>query len=417
MAASRGGSSSSLQWIRRVQTRLVDHLQRKTTDLGASLTNVQSSRAGDLYFRSQRDHVARAAPTFILPSCLLPAGHLVTDSLPNFEKTPIFVYREPKSGKVHAYVNQCRHRGAELVSSMSTTSMAMTHPRRWNGSAVTCPYHAWTYDIRNGSLKKVPGEDPGFPCLEKESLGLLSLPCQETAGGIWVDGSTVSGHSSSSPSSSSSEWWSLNEIDRELQDLWLDPPLPSSFNQKESPLSQLVGFREWQLKANWQLLVETFLEAYHVQFLHQNTLGRVTHGNRMVVEPLDTRSLRHTVPLSNFDISSSSDVDQDVSPTDPFFNQTSTTYLLFPSVSVSLFKRFAAFMSIVPEPANMDESNNGNSGSRVRLWAVTHATAQGEDLERQQRAECHPRAGGRLEMFRRHSTGIDKGYNGSSWKV
>jgi hypothetical protein len=35
---------------------------------------VQSSRAGDLYFQSHRDHVARAAPTFILPSCLLAAG-------------------------------------------------------------------------------------------------------------------------------------------------------------------------------------------------------------------------------------------------------------------------------------------------------------------------------------------------------
>jgi phenylpropionate dioxygenase-like ring-hydroxylating dioxygenase large terminal subunit len=312
-----------------------------------------------------------------------------TKNSPN-SKTPIIVYREPKSGRVLAYVNQCRHRGAQLVSTTTTTTIS--HPRPWKGSAVTCPYHAWTYDIRDGSLKKIPGEDIGFPCVDKNSLGLQSLPCQETAGGIWVGGGAAAAAAAAGQEKQEedSDWWTLDEIDHELQDLWLDPPpLPSSssnnnYSSDQEIPSRLVGFREWKLNANWQLLVETFLEAYHVQFLHQNTLGLVTHGNRMVVDKLDTRSLRHTVPLSNFRSSSASS-SYAASATDPFFNQTSTTYLLFPSVSISLFKRFAAFMSIVPETTT-DANDAGSNSSRVRLWAVvTHATAQGEDLEKQQR--------------------------------
>ncbi len=314
-------------------------------------TAVQASRAGDLYFQSRRDDVARVAPAFVLPSCLLPPGHVVSDHIPS-TNTPVFLYREPHTGIVHAYRNQCRHRGAALVT--------YTSPRPMKGAALVCPYHSWTYDIRNGALVKVPGEKNGFPCLDKESLALQPLECREVAGGIWVG------------EESAADIWVLDDVDQELQGMWLDPPYSD-----ETP-TRFVGFREWKLKANWQLLVETFLESYHVPFLHQNTLGLVTHGNRMVVDRLDTWSLRHTVPLSNFEPNLSTSTT--ISPKDPFFSQTTTTYFLFPNVAISLFKRFALFMSILP-----DTSHGNSSNSQVRLWGVTHATAEGEDPSKQQR--------------------------------
>lgn len=324
-------------------------------------TAVQTSRAGDLYFQLSRDDVARVAPAFVIPSCLLPPGYVVADHLPS-SNIPLLLYREPITGTVRAYRNQCRHRGAALVSPTCTI------PRRIKGSAIVCPYHSWTYDGRNGGLKKITGDSVGFPCLEKESLGLTPLLCREVAGGIWIGGESF-------PKDVSA----YDETDRELQAFWLDPP-----KDDDTP-TRFVGYREWTIQANWQLLVETFLESYHVQFLHQDTLGLVTHSNRMVVDRLDTYSLRHTVPLSNFESKLSllpppplsSDY---VSPKDPFFSQTTTTYFLFPNVAISLFKRFALFLSILP-----NSSHGSSVSSRVRLWGVTHTTAEGEDLSIQKR--------------------------------
>ena len=377
-------NSSSLGWIRQVQKRLANHLQQKTTDLVTSSWHATVAR--DVYFDAARDAVAaRAAPTLVWPSCLLPPGHVVTDVLPS-TGTPVLLYRDHHDDddddddgetSVRAYVNQCRHRGAALMN--SSTPLALS-----TGSALICPYHAWTYNVQTGNLTAVPGEKEGFPCLDKKSLGLIQLPCQEIAGGIWVGGQEIKNYPDNDDSDQEqTSVWSKTEIDQELKDLWL-PPSSSS--------SRLVGFREWYLEANWQIIVETFLESYHVPFLHRNTLGLVTHRHAMVVDRLDCRSVRHSVALKNFDTSTVHSNDDDdetqVSPQDPFFNHTTTTYFLFPSTAISLFKRFVVFLSIVPELSRGDGSFEPGASRRCRLraWAVCHATAKDEhDAELQQR--------------------------------
>lgn len=379
-------NSSSLGWIRQVQKRLANHLQQKTTDLLTPSWHATVAR--EVYFDAARDAVAaRAAPTLVWPSCLLPPGHVVTDVLPG-TGVPVLLYRDHHDDggggggggetSVRAYVNQCRHRGAALMN--SSTPLALS-----TGSALICPYHAWTYDVKSGNLKAVPGEKEGFPCLDKKSLGLMQLPCQEIAGGIWVGGQDLKicnyNEIDNDNGQEQTSAWSKTEIDQELKDLWLSP---SS--------SRLVGFREWHLEANWQIIVETFLESYHVPFLHRNTLGLVTHRHAMVVDRLDGRSVRHSVALKNFDMSTLDRNDDDdetqVSPQDPFFNQTTTTYFLFPSTAITLFKRFVVFLSIVPEISRGDGSSEPQASRRCRLraWAVCHATSKDEhDVELQQR--------------------------------
>jgi phenylpropionate dioxygenase-like ring-hydroxylating dioxygenase large terminal subunit len=324
----------------------------------------------NLYFSAARDQVARAAPSLILPSCLLPPGHVIADQLPTSTtgtgtctgtRTPILVYRnETSSGNVvNAFVNRCRHRGAKLIkeqnlssSSVSTsTSITMSTPLK--GFALTCPYHGWTYDVRTGHLKGVPGASQGFPCLDKNDHGLEQLSCVEAAGGIWVGGEQCL----------DKELWSVQDVDLEVSGLLSTTTNNNNINNHGH--DRLVGYREWNLEANWQLLVETFLESYHVQSLHQDTLGLVAHSNVMVTDRLDARSLRMTVPLKNFDNGASNDADN--SPMDhPFFSQTTTTYFLFPNTAISLFKRFALFLSIQP---------NGTTSSRVRAWGVAHGAA------------------------------------------
>jgi phenylpropionate dioxygenase-like ring-hydroxylating dioxygenase large terminal subunit len=352
----------TLQWISQVHARLVKHVQQGTTDLALAAV-VQSNRAGDVYFSSIRDKVpVEAAPSFILPSCLLPRGHVVVANLPSTQ-TSILIYRDATTNAVRAYQNRCRHRGAELIAPASAT---LTQPRRLKGSAlVVCPYHSWTYHVGTGQLKRVPGETEGFPCLEKGGLSLQSLPCYEKVGGIWVGGDETL-----------ADYFSLDQMDEELSDLWLDPPTSSSNDD-----SLLVGFREWNLQANWQVLVETFLESYHVQYLHHNTLGQVTYGNRMVVDFYEdagsstTRSLRHTVPLTNFDPTPLVDNGR-VLPNHPFFSQTTTTFFAFPNVAISIFKRFALMLSVIP---------TSNTSSRIQAFGITHQTANGSTMEKQHR--------------------------------
>ena len=46
-----------------------------------------------------------------------------------------------KAGDIHAFLNVCRHRGAEVCTK-----------REGNAKAFVCPYHAWTYRL-DGTLQ------------------------------------------------------------------------------------------------------------------------------------------------------------------------------------------------------------------------------------------------------------------------
>src|SRR5215210_5530494 len=75
---------------------------------------------------------------------------------------------------IRMFANTCRHRGHELLGTEQSSE------RR----SITCPYHAWTYDL-NGSLVTAPGfrDDPYFEPAEHE---LVELPV--VAWGGWLFG-------------------------------------------------------------------------------------------------------------------------------------------------------------------------------------------------------------------------------------
>ena len=69
----------------------------------------------------------------------LPGSFLTTDDL----GPPVLVVRGD-DGKVRAFVNACRHRGAVVETA-----------RRGTKPLFSCPFHAWSYDAR-GALRAVP---------------------------------------------------------------------------------------------------------------------------------------------------------------------------------------------------------------------------------------------------------------------
>src|SRR4030095_1489256 len=71
--------------------------------------------------------------------------------------TPILAVRGG-DGRVRAFHNACRHRGAQLADGSGCQK------------AFVCRYHGWTYGL-DGRLRHVPHED-GFPGLHKTTRGL-----------------------------------------------------------------------------------------------------------------------------------------------------------------------------------------------------------------------------------------------------
>ncbi|MEJ0071229.1 MAG: Rieske (2Fe-2S) protein [Pseudomonadota bacterium] len=55
---------------------------------------------------------------------------------------PLIIARD-QAGKLHAFVNQCRHRGSRIVE------------ERGHGRFLKCPYHAWAYTL-DGKLAGTP---------------------------------------------------------------------------------------------------------------------------------------------------------------------------------------------------------------------------------------------------------------------
>jgi phenylpropionate dioxygenase-like ring-hydroxylating dioxygenase large terminal subunit len=81
---------------------------------------------------------------------------------------PILATRD-KSGKFHAFVNACRHRGALL-----------TEDERGEKHRFACPFHAWTY-ASDGQLLGIR-EPKKFGDIDKSCAGLIELPSEEKYG-------------------------------------------------------------------------------------------------------------------------------------------------------------------------------------------------------------------------------------------
>jgi Rieske 2Fe-2S family protein len=150
---------------------------------------------------------------------------------------PILVTRDA-GGRLHAMLNVCRHRGTRLVTL-----------ERGTAKAFVCPYHAWTYDT-GGRLAHVPAERC-FPGLVREERGLVEMPCATRHGFVWVrpEGGALD----------VGAW--LGDFDDDL----------AAFGLAE----HVVFARSTKARAaNWKLVMDAFLEGYHVKSLHQRTLAR-----------------------------------------------------------------------------------------------------------------------------------------------
>jgi glycine betaine catabolism A len=153
---------------------------------------------------------------------------------------PLLVLRDA-SGSIGVFLNACRHRGARLVTKDGLAC------RR----SLSCLYHGWTYDL-SGALISVPRQE-AFPTLDKTTRGLRRLPSTVRHGLIWV---VLDPASDTTPEMAGY----LDELDTDLAALGV---------------GQHRFFRQHAIHraANWKLVIDAFIEVYHVKRLHSSTIG------------------------------------------------------------------------------------------------------------------------------------------------
>jgi len=217
--------------------RVIGYAESQTTDMAESMAVLDVSRYTDpARFEAECETIFGTLPRAVGHGSQIPeAGDFFTvDS----GHQPLLIVRR-EDGGLKAFVNVCRHRGARL---------------EWEAcgkgrSKFTCRYHGWVYGA-DGRLKGIPGAQ-GFPELDRDLHGLKELAVEERYGFIWVQPKLgaeldLDGY--------------LGEIDSDLAGWSMEAHVqyqPQRFSKQ----------------INWKLVIDTFLEAYHVKSAHAATIA------------------------------------------------------------------------------------------------------------------------------------------------
>ena len=225
-----------------VMARLIEHYRNKSTDRAPDQWRepVRNYRDQDLW-RQEIQTVFKKVPLPLALSCELPGPG--TYKAIDVAGTPVVMTRDA-GGTVRAMINVCRHRGGELVP--EGTGKA---------NRLTCPYHAWSYDLK-GCLVGVYGEET-FGGVDRDTRSLFALPAAERAGLVFVSldpGATID-----------LDDWLGAELITLLEAMALDKTFHYSTRTLAGP--------------NWKVVIDGYLEGYHFASLHRTTVFRTNLSN------------------------------------------------------------------------------------------------------------------------------------------
>jgi phenylpropionate dioxygenase-like ring-hydroxylating dioxygenase large terminal subunit len=285
--------------------RIFAHIDAGTTDEGEAWREPVQNYLDPIRFTHELE-MLRSFPSVYLPSAAIPnAGdhaERVTFGV------PLFAVRG-KDGRARVFRNSCRHRGMALVEGPGCSH------------ALVCRYHGWTYRL-DGTLSHVPHPE-AFPDLDMPTRGLVEVDSRE------VDGLIVIGPLS--PESG-------RGADAAMAALTDGSP----WRDKLLPAERLFAVRPALRDMNWKVLVEQFLEGYHIRTTHKDTFFPIQYDDLNVVEAFGPNS-RITFPYKNIER-----LRDRPESTWNVGHRVTYVYHLFPNVMVATFPNQVLVITIDP---------------------------------------------------------------------
>lgn len=216
------------------QLALAEAIRTGENRVADAVSSVPASRYTDPdHFACEKAALFDRLPQVLVPSALLPEPGMAVPH--DATGRPLLITRDAE-GQSHVFLNVCQHRGTRLVEGEEVQC----------AKRLVCPYHAWTYKL-DGRLLALPRPET-FPGLEKSEHGLVELPSLEAGGLIWF-----------SPDQAA-----------DFSDARLVSEDFSSFGMETA---YLFRRKTHTVRGNWKLIMDAFLESYHVTRLHANTIG------------------------------------------------------------------------------------------------------------------------------------------------
>jgi len=151
-----------------------------------------------------------------------------------------------REGRVRAFYNVCRHRGARLCAPLgeATGGAAPLRGGVTPGGTIVCPYHGWTYSL-DGQLLKAPHLDTSGT-FDPSSVRLYSVACDSWGGFLFVN---------LAPGEVPALGTRLGGVPQRLE---------------RYPLEGLRIARtlDYDVAANWKVICENYNECYHCGPVH-----------------------------------------------------------------------------------------------------------------------------------------------------
>lgn len=261
-----------------------------------------------VHFEQEWTKLFRRMPVPVTVSGLLPEPKMAVAH--DAYGIPILLTRDAK-GVAHAFLNVCTHRGSKVVESDEPHAC----PR------MSCPYHGWTFGL-DGTLIGLPRREV-FPTLDKAEHGLRRLPLCEAGGILWLG------------------------LDPNCEPDFDDAigPVADDLSAFNIPNMHVYGRKRFDLAANWKILVETFLETYHVPSLHRDTVASQFAEVPTLMTQFGPHT-RQTTGRAHFEPGS---VEIDI---DRLHRHVTHAYHLFPSAVLVTSPYHINFVTMMPRAAN-----------------------------------------------------------------
>lgn len=218
----------------------IEAIRKIPAEKDAVLVPFGATRPNEIFtgrerYEAEQAKIFQRYPMPVTLSALLEPGSVVAN---DSYGVPLLIARG-KDGVVRAFINACQHKGSKIVEDCEVRKRGR----------LTCPYHAWTYGI-DGKLIGIARKE-AFENIDKADRGLAELEAREWGGVIYV------------------------QLNRDIPADWsnLSEQVADDFAALGIPNAHVYGRKTFDLKANWKVVLEPFLEGYHVQRLHAASIG------------------------------------------------------------------------------------------------------------------------------------------------